>query len=91
MFGFIKLFMIFGFIRSVAVFYLLVNRKYFFHPLLQRVSCKEVNESTFYGLMQYFSIILFECSDSDDFSPAKSLMNMAFTFYHIGKCCASSC
>jgi len=48
----------------------------------QRVNNKKVDESTFYSLVQYFAIILFECYEADDFSPAKSLMNMCFTFYH---------
>ncbi|PSN46294.1 hypothetical protein C0J52_12856 [Blattella germanica] len=48
----------------------------------QRVHNKKVDESTFYSLVQYFAIVLFECADADDFSPAKSLMNMCFTFYH---------
>lgn len=48
----------------------------------QRVHKKKVDESTFYSLVQYFAIVLFECADADDFSPAKSLMNMCFTFYH---------
>lgn len=43
---------------------------------------KKVDELTFYALIQYFAIILFECVESDDFSPAKNLMNMCFTFYH---------
>ena len=51
----------------------------------QRVHKKKVDESTFYSLVQYFAIVLFECADADDFSPAKSLMNMCFTFYHEGK------
>jgi hypothetical protein len=51
----------------------------------QRVQNKKVDESTFYSLVQYFAIVLFECADADDFSPAKSLMNMCFTFYHEGK------
>nr|CAD7195249.1 unnamed protein product [Timema douglasi] len=48
----------------------------------QRVHHKRVDESTFYSLVQYFAIALFECADAEDFSPAKSLMNMCFTFYH---------
>ncbi|XP_047109480.1 uncharacterized protein KIAA0513 [Schistocerca piceifrons] len=48
----------------------------------QRVLNKRVDESTFYSLVQYFAIVLFECADADDFSPAKSLMNMCFTFYY---------
>ncbi|XP_055382103.1 uncharacterized protein KIAA0513 [Condylostylus longicornis] len=48
----------------------------------QRVKSKRVDETTFYSLVQYFAIILFECHESEDYSPAKSLMNMCFTFYH---------
>ncbi|GAB0093312.1 uncharacterized protein DMENIID0001_083950 [Sergentomyia squamirostris] len=48
----------------------------------QRVKSKRVDETTFYSLVQYFAIILFECHECEDFSPAKSLMNMCFTFYH---------
>ncbi|XP_055933174.1 uncharacterized protein KIAA0513-like [Argiope bruennichi] len=48
----------------------------------QRVHNKLVKESTFYSLVQYFAIVLFECAEADDFSPAKSIMNMCFTFYH---------
>ncbi|XP_035779409.1 uncharacterized protein KIAA0513-like isoform X1 [Anopheles albimanus] len=48
----------------------------------QRAKTKRVDESTFYSLIQYFAIVLFECAESEDFSPAKTLMNMCFTFYH---------
>ncbi|XP_055712028.1 uncharacterized protein KIAA0513 isoform X2 [Phlebotomus papatasi] len=48
----------------------------------QRAKSKRVDETTFYSLVQYFAIVLFECHESEDFSPAKSLMNMCFTFYH---------
>lgn len=48
----------------------------------QRAKSKRVDESTFYSLIQYFAIVLFECAESEDFSPAKTLMNMCFTFYH---------
>lgn len=51
----------------------------------QRGKSKRVNESTFYSLIQYFAIVLFECGDSEDYSPAKILMNMCFTFYHESK------
>ena len=47
-----------------------------------------MDESTFYCLIQYFAIVLFECAEVDDFSPAKTLMNMAFTYYYIA---AGSC
>jgi hypothetical protein len=49
---------------------------------LKRVHNKKVKESTFYSLAQYFAIVLFECSESDDFTPAKTIMNMCFTYYH---------
>ncbi|KAL0274154.1 UNVERIFIED_CONTAM: hypothetical protein PYX00_006645 [Menopon gallinae] len=48
----------------------------------QRTRCKCVSEPTFYSLVQHFAIVLFECADADHFSPAKTLMNMCFTFYH---------
>lgn len=52
----------------------------------QRVKSKRVDEATFYSLVQFFAIVLFECHDCDDFSPAKSLMSMCFTFYHESEC-----
>ncbi|KAK3600134.1 hypothetical protein CHS0354_011739 [Potamilus streckersoni] len=48
----------------------------------QRVRTRKVEESIFFRLVQYFAIVLFECNEAEDFSPAKSLMNMCFTFYH---------
>lgn len=41
-----------------------------------------VSEESFYSLAQNFAVALFECHEADDFAPAKSLMNMCFTFYH---------
>lgn len=52
----------------------------------QRAKSKRVDESTFYSLIQNFAIVLFECAESEDFSPAKTLMNMCFTFYHDSEC-----
>lgn len=51
---------------------------------VQRSKTKRVDETTFYALIQNFAIVLFECADSDDFGPAKTLMSMCFTFYHEG-------
>lgn len=51
----------------------------------KRSTSKRVNETTFYSLIQHFAIVLFECNESDDFTPAKILMNMCFTFYYEGK------
>ncbi|KAL5022880.1 hypothetical protein ScPMuIL_002035 [Solemya velum] len=48
----------------------------------QRVHSKKVDEQIFFRLVQYFAVVLFECNEAEDFSPAKSLMNMCFTFYH---------
>ena len=33
-------------------------------------------------IYQYFAITLFECAEADHYTPAKSLMNMCFTYYH---------
>ncbi|XP_033012832.1 uncharacterized protein KIAA0513 homolog isoform X2 [Lacerta agilis] len=51
----------------------------------QRCNSKCVSEQTFYRLVQSFAVVLFECYQMDDFSPAKNLMTMCFTYYHIGK------
>lgn len=51
----------------------------------QRNRSKHVNESTFYSMVQYIAIVLFECCDNDDFSPANILMNMCFIFYYESK------
>ncbi|XP_063950966.1 uncharacterized protein KIAA0513-like [Lytechinus pictus] len=48
----------------------------------QRVNTKRVSEQTFYRLVQFFALCLFECNEADDFRPAKCLMNMSFTFFH---------
>ncbi|KAG5670188.1 hypothetical protein PVAND_000468 [Polypedilum vanderplanki] len=47
----------------------------------QRNKTKRVNETTFYALIQYFAIILFECKECEDFLPAKHIMSLCFTFY----------
>ncbi|XP_062442498.1 uncharacterized protein KIAA0513 homolog isoform X1 [Rhea pennata] len=51
----------------------------------QRCNSKCVSEQTFYRLMQSFALVLFECHQMDDFSPAKNIMTMCFTYYYIGK------
>ncbi|XP_068267350.1 uncharacterized protein KIAA0513 homolog isoform X2 [Nyctibius grandis] len=51
----------------------------------QRCNSKCVSEQTFYCLMQSFALVLFECHQMDDFSPAKNLMTMCFTYYYMGK------
>ncbi|XP_062317174.1 uncharacterized protein KIAA0513 homolog isoform X1 [Osmerus eperlanus] len=51
----------------------------------QRCNSKCVSEATFYRLVQSFAVVLFECYQIDDYSPAKNLMTMCFTYYHIGK------
>lgn len=47
----------------------------------QRVHQQRVEEGTFYSLVQYLAVVLFECFEANDWSPAKVLMNMCFTFY----------
>ncbi|XP_041745987.1 uncharacterized protein KIAA0513 homolog isoform X2 [Coregonus clupeaformis] len=51
----------------------------------QRCNSKCVSEATFYRLVQSFAVVLFECYQMDDYSPAKNLMTMCFTYYHTGK------
>ncbi|XP_073328265.1 uncharacterized protein KIAA0513 homolog [Pagrus major] len=51
----------------------------------QRCHSKCVTEATFYRLVQSFAVVLFECYQMDDYSPAKNLMTMCFTYYYIGK------
>ncbi|XP_036962801.1 uncharacterized protein KIAA0513 homolog isoform X2 [Acanthopagrus latus] len=51
----------------------------------QRCHSKCVSEATFYRLVQSFAVVLFECYQMDDYSPAKHLMTMCFTYYYIGK------
>nr|XP_046249834.1 uncharacterized protein KIAA0513 homolog isoform X2 [Scatophagus argus] len=51
----------------------------------QRCHSKCVSEATFYRLVQSFAVVLFECYQMDDYTPAKNLMTMCFTYYYIGK------
>uniref|UniRef100_A0A8C5D1U5 SBF1/SBF2 domain-containing protein n=1 Tax=Gouania willdenowi TaxID=441366 RepID=A0A8C5D1U5_GOUWI len=51
----------------------------------QRCHSKCVSEAIFYRLVQSFAVVLFECYQIDDYSPAKNLMTMCFTYYYIGK------
>ncbi|XP_019733774.1 uncharacterized protein KIAA0513 homolog isoform X1 [Hippocampus comes] len=51
----------------------------------QRCHSKCVTEATFYRLVQSFAVVLFECFQVDDYSPAKNLMTMCFTYYYVGK------
>ncbi|XP_034734577.1 uncharacterized protein KIAA0513 homolog isoform X2 [Etheostoma cragini] len=51
----------------------------------QRCRSKCVSEATFYRLVQSFAVALFECYQMDDYSPAKNLMTMCFTYYYSGK------
>ncbi|XP_041852037.1 uncharacterized protein KIAA0513 homolog isoform X2 [Melanotaenia boesemani] len=51
----------------------------------QRCHSKCVTEATFYRLVQSFAVVLFECYQMDDYSPAKNLMTMCFTYYYMGK------
>lgn len=51
---------------------------------VQRARSRKVDELTFFALIQYFAVVLFECVEADDFAPAKNLMNLCFTFYYEG-------
>ncbi|XP_052008133.1 uncharacterized protein KIAA0513-like isoform X3 [Xyrauchen texanus] len=51
----------------------------------ERCHSKCVCEQTFYRLVQSFAVVLFECYQNDDYSPAKHLMTMCFTYYYMGK------
>ncbi|KAM3608771.1 uncharacterized protein V6R79_004452 [Siganus canaliculatus] len=51
----------------------------------QRCHSKCVSEATFYRLVQSFAVVLFECYQMDDYTPAKNLMTMCFTYYYLGK------
>ena len=51
---------------------------------LQRANTQKVEEQTFYQLVQFFAICLFECAQEEDWGPAKTLMTMCFTFYYEG-------
>ena len=52
----------------------------------QRLQNQKVSEQSFFQLVQFFAIVLFECNEHEDYAPAKTLMNMCFTFYHEGEC-----
>ncbi|KAL7979731.1 hypothetical protein Chor_004889 [Crotalus horridus] len=56
---------------------------------VQRCNSKCVSEQTFYRLVQSFAVVLFECYQMDDFSPAKNLMTMCFTYYYVEKAAGS--
>ncbi|OQV20721.1 hypothetical protein BV898_05303 [Hypsibius exemplaris] len=48
----------------------------------QRINySSKVDDGTFYRLVQYIAIVLFECYQEEDYGPAKILMNICFTFY----------
>ncbi|XP_074533875.1 uncharacterized protein KIAA0513 homolog isoform X2 [Halichoeres trimaculatus] len=51
----------------------------------QRCHSKCVSEATFYRLVQSFAVVLFECYQMDDYTPAKNLMTMCFTYYYLGR------
>lgn len=60
-------------------------RRWFARYINLKRSDKCVDEITFFRLVQYFATVLFECHQADDFAPAKTLMNMCFTFCHVFK------
>ncbi|XP_054083434.1 uncharacterized protein LOC105217887 isoform X2 [Zeugodacus cucurbitae] len=59
------------------------GRQWFTRFLLeQKTKAKRVDEVTFHSLVQYFAIVLFECGESEDYSPAALIMNTCFIFYN---------
>lgn len=50
----------------------------------------QVSEVTFYYLVQFFAVVLFESLEADDFTPAKSIMHMSFTYYTMSVISSSS-
>ncbi|GAU95662.1 hypothetical protein RvY_07245 [Ramazzottius varieornatus] len=41
----------------------------------------KLDDATFFRLVQYCSLVLFECYQEEDYAPAKPIMNICFTFY----------
>ncbi|XP_037958357.1 uncharacterized protein KIAA0513 isoform X2 [Teleopsis dalmanni] len=59
------------------------GRLWFIRFLLEHKNeSKRVDEMTFHSLVQYFSIVLFECGEFEDYGPATIIMNLCFLFYH---------
>jgi len=46
---------------------------------------KEITEQTAFSLVQFYAVVLFECNEAEDYGPAMTLMNTAFTFHHEGE------
>lgn len=53
--------------------------------LEQKAKSTRVEELTFYSLVQFLAIVLFECTESEDYGPAIVIMNLCFSFYHDSK------
>jgi len=52
--------------------------------VVQMKQKKEIAESVVFSLVQFYSVVLFECNEAEDYGPAMTLMNTAFTFHHEG-------
>ena len=70
-------------IVSPVVSMILYIDVFFLHE--QKSKSKKIAEETFYGLVQFYTIILFECNEGEDYGPAKTLMNTCFEFYTEGE------
>jgi len=44
----------------------------------------DITEQVAYSLVQFYAVVLFECNEAEDYGPAMTLMNSAFTLYHDG-------
>jgi len=45
---------------------------------------KEIPEPVVFSLVQFYAVVLFECNEAEDYGPAMTLMNTAFSFHHEG-------
>ena len=43
---------------------------------------KEIAEPVVFTLVQFYAVVLFECNEAEDYGPAMTLMNTAFSFHH---------
>jgi len=53
--------------------------------LRQMKQKKEITEQVAFSLVQFYAVVLFECNEAEDYGPAMTLMNTAFTFHHEGE------
>ena len=52
---------------------------------------QEITEQVAFSLVQLYAVVLFECNEAEDYGPAMTLMNTAFTFHHDGNYSSAKC